>query len=307
MPDPLPRLSIITACLNRGGFLRKALDSVLAQDVSCWEHIIVDGGSTDGTLDLLKEYPRLRVVSEPDAGMYYAWNKGLSLATGDVIAFLNSDDYYEPGILGAVLSRFATDPSLEAVIGGADFLREDRPGIWKTIWVYPAIPTGQIWERLTLGSPVTNAWFIRRSVYQRVGNYDTAFHWASDREFLLRAALAGVKYQPLEQIIYHYRLHGGSITMDPRAEQVVRVWDETLGICENFLEDPSMPDDKYQVLKTWHARLSSEIALLLLRRGRLGETRRMMDRGRCVNSDWINQFLTILGEKFARLPQRIFK
>ena len=86
------KISVITASLNRKQFIRAAIESVLAQRFSDFEHWVIDGGSTDGTLDLLKEYPHLHVLSGSDNGVYDAWNTGISRALGDVIAFLNSDD-----------------------------------------------------------------------------------------------------------------------------------------------------------------------------------------------------------------------
>ena len=86
------RLSIITPTLNRAHFLEEAIESVRAQDFPDCEHLIVDGGSTDGTLEMLARHPHLRVVSEPDRGLYDALNKGLRLGSGEIVGLLNSDD-----------------------------------------------------------------------------------------------------------------------------------------------------------------------------------------------------------------------
>src|SRR5271156_6128755 len=91
------KISIITATLNRREFIGAAIESVLAQNYPEFEHWIIDGGSSDGTLDVLKRYPHLNVLSEPDRGVYDAWNKGIVRATGVVLGFLNSDDQYAPG------------------------------------------------------------------------------------------------------------------------------------------------------------------------------------------------------------------
>src|SRR5689334_8323683 len=96
MPDPL--LSIITPCLNRSTYIADAVESVLKQDYHNFEHVIMDGGSTDPTLSILGRYPHLQVFSEKDQGMYHALNKGIAKVRGEVIALLNSDDVYEPGI-----------------------------------------------------------------------------------------------------------------------------------------------------------------------------------------------------------------
>src|SRR4030066_1952836 len=100
--NPWPKVSIITPSYNRAGMIETAIQSVLSQNFPEVEHIIIDGGSTDGTLDVLKKYPHLRVVSEPDQGMYDALNKGLNLATGEIIGFLNTDDYYAPSVFDKI-------------------------------------------------------------------------------------------------------------------------------------------------------------------------------------------------------------
>jgi len=157
----LPRISIITPCLNRARFIREAVESVLNQGYPDFEHIIVDGGSTDGTLTVLEKYPHLRVISEPDKGMYDAINKGLHFARGAVIGLLNSDDLYAAGSLRTVAERFSHDASAQAVVGGAEvFLDED--GERRVIRSNPAIWPDEFWWRVVAGSPVSNAWFFRR-------------------------------------------------------------------------------------------------------------------------------------------------
>ena len=94
--DKLPIITIITPSLNRAKFIEEAIKSVLNQDYPPVEHIIMDGGSTDGTLDILNSYSHLTVISQPDHGMYDAINKGIRMAKGNIIGIRNSDDYYEP-------------------------------------------------------------------------------------------------------------------------------------------------------------------------------------------------------------------
>ena len=100
------RISIVTPTLNRAHFLAQAIDSVLAQNDSDVEHIVVDGISTDGTVELLARYPHLRVIREPDTGLYDALNKGLRAATGDMIGWLNSDDLFAPDAFRCTSTMF---------------------------------------------------------------------------------------------------------------------------------------------------------------------------------------------------------
>ena len=100
------RFTIITPCLNREKFIAEAIESVLAQRYHDIEHWIIDGGSTDKTLEIVRSYPHLRVLSEPDRGVYDAFNKGLDRATGDAVIFLNSDDLLTPGTLALAQQIF---------------------------------------------------------------------------------------------------------------------------------------------------------------------------------------------------------
>ncbi len=98
---PPLKLSVVTVSLNQAAYIEANIRSVLAQAYPGVEHIVVDGGSTDGTLDILKRYPHLRWISEPDTGQSNALNKGIAMATGEIVGWLNSDDTYEPGAFAA--------------------------------------------------------------------------------------------------------------------------------------------------------------------------------------------------------------
>src|SRR3954469_24178325 len=116
------RITIVTPTLNRADHLPMAIESVLQQGYDDVEHIVVDGMSTDGTVEVLARYPHLRVIREPDTGLWDALNKGIRAATGEVIGHLNSDDCYTPGAIDAVRAAFA--PDVEIVCGGAEILEE---------------------------------------------------------------------------------------------------------------------------------------------------------------------------------------
>lgn len=145
----LPKFSVITVSFNQGEFIRDTIESVLAQGYPNFEHIVIDGGSTDDTVSILREYPHLKWVSEPDRGQSHALNKGLSRASGDVIAWINSDDWYAPGAFHAIAKEIAEYP---VVMGRCSFvdrqgaLKEDVPNVERTwfdtlkYWVYHSSP-----------------------------------------------------------------------------------------------------------------------------------------------------------------------
>jgi glycosyltransferase involved in cell wall biosynthesis len=123
------KISIITPTFNGAAYLRGALDSILKQSGNSFslESIVIDGGSTDGTLELLRaiDDPRMRFVSERDSGQAHAINKGLSMAGGDVVAWLNADDLYCPGALQAVARAFAENSEAQWLVGGCDVIDAD--------------------------------------------------------------------------------------------------------------------------------------------------------------------------------------
>jgi glycosyltransferase involved in cell wall biosynthesis len=243
-----PLISIITPSLNRASMIREAVESILAQGYPSVEHFVMDAGSTDGTLEILREYPHLRVVSEPDRGMYDGINKGLHRAGGQIIGLLNRDDLYAPGCFDAVAVAFDQNPHALAVVGGVTSFEDGDAGRI-TVSTVPAIEPNELWYRLIRGHPVTNAWFFRPAVFERVGYFDDRYLYASDRYFLIRAALDGdVRPVPIHQTLYHYRQHGGSVTIstvDSRSPDYghirMKVLQEDVDLIEEILDRPDLP------------------------------------------------------------------
>jgi len=254
-----PLISIVTPCLNRAGLIRQAVESVLAQDYPEVEHIVMDAGSTDGTLELLRAYPHLRVVSEPDRGMYDGINKGLRLARGRIIGLLNTDDLYAPGAFEAVAAAFDEHPEALAVVGGTSTF-VDGPDGPQTVLTVPAIEPEEFWYRLIQGPPVTNAWFFRPEVFERVGSFDERFLYSSDRYFLIRLALdGGVRPVPIRRTLYLYRQHSGSATMstfDSRSPQYgklrMKFLQEDVDALEEFLLRTDLPAEVHRRMQQEH-------------------------------------------------------
>jgi glycosyltransferase involved in cell wall biosynthesis len=247
---PLPLISIITPSLNRARFIREAIQSVEDQHYPSVEHIVVDAVSTDGTLDILHEFPHLRVISEPDQGMYDAINKGIRMAQGEIVGLLNTDDLYASGCFETVTDVFSRNPDALAVVGGTATFK-DRNGIREFVRHVPAIASNELWYRLIQGPPVTNAWFFQRSMFDQVGYFDTRFRYAADRYFLIKIALdSAVRPVPVSRELYHYRQHGGSVTissLDSRMPQRGRLridvlWEDITAL-EDFLVRPVLLDE----------------------------------------------------------------
>ena len=206
----LMKLSIITVCYNSAATIRDAVDSVLAQEGIGLEYIVIDGGSTDGTLDVLRSYGEriARLVSEPDEGIYDAMNKGVSLATGDVVGILNSDDYYaDSEVLSTVAAAFE-DSDVDCVFGDLDYVDAEDTSRVVRAWRSKPYEPGAFhrgWH------PAHPSFFVRRSVYERVGMFDTNLKIAADYEFMLRVLereqLSSV-YLP--EVIVKMRMGGAS-------------------------------------------------------------------------------------------------
>lgn len=257
------QITIITPVYNRAAVIAEAVESVLAQAYPEVEHIIVDGGSTDGTLEVLQRYPHLRVVSRPDEGMYFALNDGLRMAQGEVIGFLNSDDVYQPGAFAAAMARLAASEA-HAVAGQAVYFAEQggrRRFFWRTRPLTPA----HFWRELTYGDPAFNAWFFRREVFALLGGLDTSYRIAGDREFLLRFALAGLKVLPLAQVVYAYRVHPASLSLSTEPQRFVAVLEEWLRLAAAY--EARLPAEGRRYLRRARVRDTITGASRSLRRG----------------------------------------
>lgn len=180
------KISIITATYNSGATLRDTMESVLAQDYSDFEHIIIDGASKDNTLDIVKEFePRyegkLRWISEPDGGIYDAMNKGVLMAAGDVVGLLNSDDFYTSNDILSTISREIKD--YDAIYGDIHYV--DPSNLAKPVRYYSSASFRR-WQMLMGFMPAHPSFYCQKDIYTRYGLYDTDFRVSADFEQLLR-------------------------------------------------------------------------------------------------------------------------
>lgn len=206
------KISVITVVLNAADTIENTIQSVLSQTHSDTEYIIIDGGSTDGTVDIIQKYEdRLSFwVSEPDAGIYYAMNGGIDHATGDVINFLNSGDlFYDDSVLAGVDECFADHPETDIVIG-----RELIEG--KISKEYLSDPPISVYVDRFIPHQAT---FVRRNVYERIGLFDVAYRICADYDWILRAYALGYVIQWRDDIWAVYDPDGISSTPAALAEQ----------------------------------------------------------------------------------------
>lgn len=179
------RVSVITVCYNSAASISRSISSVLAQSHTDLELIIIDGGSTDRTLEVVKEYndARITVVSESDTGIYDAMNKGLSIASGDIICFLNSDDYFfDNKVLRSVVEKFNND-GCDIVLGDVVYFDPRRPQ--KIVRRYPA-RRFDLYNLKFGWMPPHPGFFARRKIYENFGFFDDTYRIAGDFEFIAR-------------------------------------------------------------------------------------------------------------------------
>lgn len=202
-----PVISIVTPCYNTANYIERAIRSVMDQDFTPLEHIIVDGASKDGTVGILHRYPHLRWISEPDGGQAEALNKGFRMARGEIIGWLNADDSYTPGAIRAGVEYLLDHPDCDIVYGDCNILRED--GSLLTVFHTRQV-TG--WEQLLGGWIHTPAVFFRSRIFNKIGYLDESLHYVLDSEFWLRAA-PYVQQDYLPQVLanFHHQSESKSI------------------------------------------------------------------------------------------------
>ncbi len=201
-------ISVITICKNEAEYIEKTIKSVIDQSYDDVEYIVIDGGSTDGTVDIIRKYlDRISYfVSEPDSGIYNALNKGLLACHGEIIGIINGGDYYEPGALDTVWKSHQDNPDCGILYGDLNFIQGDD--------IVEKYIAGDDLSRLPYG--VINlghvACFVTADTYNTQGIYNEAYKIAGDYDFLLKCYVNGVRFHHINSTVSNYRIKGISCT-----------------------------------------------------------------------------------------------
>lgn len=197
------KVSIITATYNSVKTLEGTIKSILAQTYADIEYIIIDGDSTDGTQQLIRQYEpqfgeHLKWLSEKDCGIYDAMNKGIKMATGEIVGILNSDDYFTNNNVIELMMAAFKDSNLDAVYGDIHFIREGQPD--KIFRYYSSKPFRPLWLRFGF-MPAHPSFYCRKEVFEKAGLYKTDYKIGSDYEMMVRLFMVHkikAKYLPLD-------------------------------------------------------------------------------------------------------------
>lgn len=291
-------ISILTPTLNRANSLEATIQSVYAQGIEDLEYIIMDGGSTDGTRELVARYPQIRFYSEPDKGLYDALNKCMRLANGKYWAWVNSDDYFTEGVLKRMLEQIKKTPSMMALFASAEISPSKRGE--KAVLV-PAISEGTLMERVTLGSFSFNAGVFNRKVFEILGGFDIRYKIGADREFLFRFGLNRLTYQHIDDVAYVYQSFPGSLTYGKQIESRVQANLEEMQMAKAYLsEQPPLCADP-NLCRRWYTRSSSDAAVQLLLNGKLARAIQITREGSSIDKGWFGSFFKLLFLAISRL------
>lgn len=214
----MPLISVVTVCLNAAAGLPGALNSVLAQEFDEYDYVVIDGASTDGSVELLRDFAprfgaRLRWMSEPDRGIYEAMNKGLAAARGEYVAFLGADDRLAPGALAAVARALAREPRPEIVCGAT------RVSGQMGEWDEPARAVGPA-GRPRRAPARHQSVFVAREAALAAGGFDTRYRIAADYDLYLRLLERGARQVFIKETLSRFALGGisSSNTVDTARE-----------------------------------------------------------------------------------------
>lgn len=208
-----PIITVVTPSYNQGRFLGETIDSVLSQGVPGLEFIIVDGGSTDQSVEVIKKHERHLAwwVSEKDRGQSHAINKGIAKATGTWLAYLNSDDVYLPGALPSLLASLAAAPEARWIAGGVIGFGTPEAPVHE--WHMPRVPRGMLdllSSRFQMAQP-GNVW--SRELVQQVGGFDESLRYLFDINLYATLLAHGVRCHSLDRPVAGYRFHATSKTV----------------------------------------------------------------------------------------------
>lgn len=296
--NPLPKISVITYVKNGADFVARAIESVISQRYPNFEIIVVDGASTDGTVEIVNRYRShlSHFISEPDSGAFEAANKGIALATGEIFLFVFADDWLVSGALASIGKAFAENPDCDIVSSGVAEVSLRKDGTYETVSERRGeVSKFSIDDILYL--PLSMARYYRRKAVIAVGGLSGAYPITHDLDLLIRMLAAGCKSAVIDEILYIYLVHPKSNSLFYRPETMRRIFEEHLAMGEAHRHDPRLGNQLREVLADWVVEQHARLALLELREGNVVVAigiglREALYRPSCLGSLW-RRYLSI--------------
>lgn len=314
-----PTFTIISPSFNQGEFIDATIQSILDQDYPELEHIVVDGGSTDTTLDSLRareaEY-NLIWISEPDNGIYDALNKAIALAKGEWIGWLNCDDLYPKGLLDRAAKLIHKNPSLDILCGDAEVFSDTGTGSIKTIYRTLHYRGERfVANKDNLKITHLNACFFKSSLLSRTGPFDSSYRIIGDRDYMLRLMHSRPRSAHLESVSCLYRAHSGSITMadiEASSSRPVHAIEspqtgEMIKLTEGYINDNSTPREIRLWSRKTLARLRGGLAAKYLLSAQVKSFFSQISKCFSADSRCIIYFTRAAGHRLRCFAVRLFK
>jgi glycosyltransferase involved in cell wall biosynthesis len=298
----LPTISVVVFVLNAAKTIDHALRSVTTPDQPPVELVIMDGGSTDGTVDVIRSYEKKIAFwrSHRDGGAIVALNDGVSKATGDIICLLPGDDWVEPGALHLVRERFARDPDLDVLSCGTRFAHHDPDGTLRVDQEFTDPGGLELTMKNLVRCPLTAGRFVRRRMYVRLGNYDSSYEMSNDLDFLIRVCLQRPKTAVLPHLVYTYRVHEQSRTLSGNSAMVFQMMRDNIRVAATHLRSSPLRSEERTELKGLHGRNSARFAWMLLVKGEIGRAAGVLYDAIRVNRWWPLQVWYWIGCRVLR-------
>ena len=254
------RISIVTPTFNRRRLLLNAIKSVQNQNYGDYEHIVVDGGSNDQTREVVEGTPNVIFVSEKDEGVYDAFNKGISMAKGDLIGFLCSDDEYELGTFDFILNQFRTY-DVEAIFGSSRVYVEDEDG--RRSLSSEIILSDS--KKLNLDDALRRAnmcsFFARIPTLQKIKPLNIDYSLAADRDLICRILKSEINTRTYSEVFYNFLSHGESLTFGKSEDRLLRGYRELLAIHEHHFvgEESNLSKEEIEISVEYYIELKKKL------------------------------------------------
>lgn len=214
-----PLVSVVIPAFNAERFLGEAIESVLAQDYSPLETIVVDDGSSDGTAATVRSYPEVKLIVQENAGPAAARNRGFTASRGEFVAFHDADDTLPPEKLSVQVGEMLADPAIGCVLAKQELLIEEGAELpfWAEGSNVPTVMPAKPEELADEPDVHTMTMVVRRETFEQVGGFDEEMRAAEDVDWMLRAAEQGIEIRRLPRVLLHRRVHLASLTQDAAA------------------------------------------------------------------------------------------